>query len=280
MFKSLFFALALSLSISGCLGGGNSGPATNPVAASISQPGLPGAPSQPALRSYSTDALVFNGVGAWQDEVTSLESILTSHGANYQEVNSAQLDAMSVDEIAKFGLMIFPGGAGGTMAAGVSAATHANLREAVQVRGVSYIGFCAGSFVAVAPAPAAGQDVSYGFGVVAGPELGYYMLENQGVTAAMTLESFADGTTRDLVWYGGPITPNSPKGVIAKYPTGDPAISEMWSGNGFVILSGVHPAAPQSTRTAFGMTDTDGLDFDLAWTLLSAALNQTVLPAF
>ena len=274
--------IVLATVVSGCMSGSDSSTSST---SGVSQPassivGPPGAPPIMASRAYSTDVMVFNGAGAWQDEVTSLESILTTNGASYQEVNSAGLDAMSVDDIAKFGLMIFPGGAGGTEAAGISAATHANLREAVQVRGVSYLGFCAGAFIAVAPAPAAGQDVSYGVGVVAGPVLNYYTLENQGVTIAMTLESFPNGTTRDLIWYGGPVTPNTPNGVIAKYPTGDPAISEMWSGKGFVILSGPHPAAPQSTRDAFGLVDTDGLDFTLAWQLISAALNQTILPTF
>ena len=281
--SAVIVSIGVSALFQGCNSGSDSANTGSPSGVSQSASnvvGPPGAPPISASRAYSTDVMVFNGAGAWQDEVTSLESILTTNGATYREVNSADLDAMSVDDIAKFGLLIFPGGAGGTEAAGISVATHANLREAVQVRGVSYLGFCAGAFIAVAPAPAAGQDVSYGVGVVAGPVLGYYTLENQGVTIAMTLESFPDGSTRDLIWYGGPVTPNTPNGVIAKYPTGDPAISEMWSGKGFVILSGPHPAAPQSTRDAFGLVDTDGLDFTLAWQLISAALNQTILPTF
>ena len=59
----------------------------------------------------------------------------------------------------------------------------------------------------VAPAPKPGKDVSYGLGIVAGPELEYYYLENQGTEIAMTLASFPDGSKRDLLWYGGPVTP-------------------------------------------------------------------------
>jgi glutamine amidotransferase-like uncharacterized protein len=222
--------------------------------------------------------MVFAGDGTWASEVSSIESILSSNGATYQEVSSAQLDAMSVDDIAKFGMMIFPGGAGGTEAGSLSAQTHANLRSAVQDRGVGYVGFCAGSFIAEAPAPAAGQDVSYGLGVVNGPVLDYYYLENQGTDIAMTLETFADGTTADILWYGGPVTPNT--GVIAKYPDGNPAISEMWSGKGYVILSGVHPTATQAILSAVGMTSTDGVHLDLTWKLFNAVLHQTPLPSF
>lgn len=247
----------------------------------IVKPGNQAPPATVASRSWSTDALLFVGSGTWGAEVASLENILASHGATYQTVSSAELDTMSLEDLVKFGLLIFPGGEGGTQAASLSADTHARLREAVQVRGVSYVGFCAGAFIAVGPAPAPGKDVSYGLGIVPGAELPYYYLENQlNPDIAMTMETFADGSQRDLVWYGGPVTPNIQGGVIAKYPNGDPAMTEVWSGQGFVILSAVHPTAPQSVRDAFGLNDSDGLDLDLAWRLLEAALHQKPLLAF
>lgn len=241
-----------------------------------------GSPTMPISmqRTYQTDVMLFVGDGTWAAEISSLRSILSAHAATVQEVTSAQLNAMSVDDMAKFGLMIFPGGAGGTEAGSLTSQTHANLREAVQQRGVSWLGFCAGAFIAEAPAPAAGQDVSYGVGVVNGPVLNYYSLENQGTDIAMTLEKFPDGSTMDLVWYGGPVTPNVAGGVIAKYPDGNPAISQIRSGMGFVILSGVHPTATQSILSSLGLTSTDGTHTDFAWKLISAALNQQPLPAF
>jgi glutamine amidotransferase-like uncharacterized protein len=261
--------------------GGSAASSSDAINSSSSAPSSSsGAPtSASAQRNYTTDVLVFTGSGTWATEVTNLENILNSHGATYDEVSSAQLDAMSVDQIAQYGLLIFPGGAGGTEAGSLSAQTHAHLREAVQSRGVSYIGFCAGSFIAQAPAPAAGQDVSYGLGVVNGPVLDYYYLENQGTDIAMTLLTFADGSTQDTLWYGGPVTPTTPGGVVAKYPDGNPAITELWSGNGFVILSGVHPTADQATLSALGMSSTDGTHQDTAWKLINAALHQAPLPA-
>jgi hypothetical protein len=222
--------------------------------------------------------MVFSGSGTWSSEVASIENLLTVNGMTYQDTSSAQLDAMSVDELAQFGMLIFPGGEGGTEAGSVSAQTHANLREAVQVRGVSYLGFCAGSFVAVAPAPAAGQDVSYGFGVVDGPVLNEWTPpDNPNASYEMTTDTFPDGASIELLWYGGPITPNT--GVIAKYPTGDPAISEMWSGAGFVVLSGIHPTASQAILDALGVSPATP-DTALAVQLMNAALHQQTLPTF
>lgn len=236
-------------------------------------------------RSFATDALLFNGAGTWSTEVTQLRSIFTAHGVTYQEVSSSQLNAMSTDELAQFGMIVWPGGYGSTQTSSLTTATKDHVREAVQVRGVNYIGFCAGAFVAVNPMPAPGTDPDYGIAIVPGPMLKYYALEagfekSGKIDLAMTQQSFADGTQRDIVWYGGPMTPNVLGGVVSKYPDGTPAISQIWSGNGFVMLSGGHPTAPQALRDQFGLQDSDGEDLDIAWKLLDATLHQHELPAF
>jgi glutamine amidotransferase-like uncharacterized protein len=237
-------------------------------------------PATKVPRQYETDALLFNGEGTWAAEVESLRDILNSNHTTFKEVNSAELDAMTVDDISKFGLIIWPGGLGGTQTSSLSSQTQANLRAAVQDKGVSFLGFCAGSFVAVAPKPEKGKDASYGLGIVNGTELDYYYLEHEGEEADMVMASFADGSKRDLVWYGGPVTPNFPEGVVAKYPNGDPMMSEVWAGNGFVLMSAVHPTAPQGIRDDYGLKDSDGLDYELTQKLIQSALHQQPLPAF
>ena len=64
---------------------------------------------------------------------------------------------------------------------------------------------------------------------------------------------------------------------VSKYPDGTPAMVEGKSGNGWVMLSGVHPEAPANWRT--GMTFKTPLATDLAYagTLITAALNGTTL---
>ena len=100
------------------------------------------------------------------------------------------------------------------------------------------------------------------------------------MSVQMTLHSFADGTTKDILWYGGPVTPNTPHGVVARYPDGNPAISEMWSGNGFVILAGGHPTATTATLTALGVHSSDGAHQEVAWDMIQAALTQVPMGAF
>jgi len=248
-------------------------PASSSASASDPAPG-------PAARVWSTDALLFTGSGTWSTEVSNLRTILGANGASFREATSAQLNAMSLDELSGFGVLIFPGGAGGTEASSLTSQTHANLRAAVQLRGVGYIGFCAGAFIGEAPAPAAGGDVSYGLGIVDGPILDYYYLENQGTDIAMTLASFPDGSTRDLLWYGGPVTPGGAGVVIAKYPDGSPMISQLRSGKGLAVLVGTHPTANPATLSALGVSSSDGIHQDFAWSLIHAAMQGKTLPAF
>lgn len=286
--KKAAFAISTSLGLvflSACNGTGTS-------ASSIGQNSLEGMKTNLPIPSFSpnemkkdprnfrTDVMLFTGDGSWATEVYSLEDILSSNGASYEEVDSDQLDAMSVDEISQYGLVLFPGGMGGEESGSLSTTTHANLREAVQEKGVSYLGICAGAFIAVAPAPAAGQDVNYGLGVVNGPSLNYYHLEDEGTDIAMTLYSFADGKKADILWYGGPITPNIPGGVIAKYPDGNPAITQMWSGKGFVMLVGGHPTATEETLDVLGVSSSDGTHQDIAWNLIDAAIHRNPMKAF
>jgi hypothetical protein len=220
-------------------------------------------------RSFSTDALVFGGTGVWAPELPSVEAILDEKGVTYRTVTSSELNAMSVDELDDYGIIVWPGGNGALQAGSLTAESKAKIRQAVRERGVGFVGFCAGSFLALET-----------MHVVDGPDLEYYFLELQGTPWAMTMNAFADGTKRDLVWYGGPVTPELKGGVVARYPNGQASITETWAGNGFVVLSGPHPAAPQSIRGEFGLSDSDGLDLDLAWTLIEAALQEKMLPAF
>jgi glutamine amidotransferase-like uncharacterized protein len=272
---SVFLILVSTLAVSACdSGSAVSGAPDLAGNAVIDPPGSGPAPvstppQAPEKRGYSTDVLLFNGTGVWTSEVSALQGILSGHGLSYDLVNSAQLDAMTADDLAKYGMILWPGGSGSMQAASITSGERTALREAVQSRGVGFLGFCAGAFMAVNP-----------LAVVDHPTLNYYYLENQGVDIAMTLYTFADGSTRDVLWYGGPVTPDVSGGVIAKYPTGDPAITELWSGKGFVILSGGHPSVSESVKASLGMQDSDGSDTDLAWSLINSVLTQKALPAY
>lgn len=281
----MFFAAAV---ISGCnssndgAGGGNpQNVLPDTSSADPRNPGTTTAPSTPSSgdRSYSTDILLFNGIGISTSDWQTTEQIVQSEKFSYRLVNSAQLNAMSLDEMASFGLMIFPGGYGNQITDGLTAATRIKVRQAVRERGVSFLGICAGAWVAVGPDPGA-NAASYGFAIVPGNGLlDVYLPGGVEPVAAMVSVSFADGANRSLVWWGGPITPSWINGVVARYETGDPAISQTWAGKGFVVVSGPHPEAPQGWRTTAGY-DSDGLDFDIAANLMHAALERKPLKTF
>jgi glutamine amidotransferase-like uncharacterized protein len=233
-------------------------------------------PTGPAPIPASAEVLIYDGNGAWTDEVGGIESILSSHGVSYQTATSAQLNSMTSADFSPFTLIIWPGGDGSAMLNSLSGTTRTTIMNAVRQQGMSYLGFCAGAFMAVSPAPSAGAAPAF-LSIIQAPELDYYYLENQGISYTMTMESFADGTQRSILWAGGPVTPNISGGVIAKYSTGDPAMTESMEGNGFVIVSGVHPAAPLADIRSLGATSDD---YDIAWELIQAALTRSPLPAF
>lgn len=243
---------------------------------SASDPNNP--PAAPTPPNYVTEVMLFNGVGISTSDWQTTEQIIKGEGLSYKLVNSAQLNAMSLDEMASFGMMLFPGGYGNQITNGLTADTRVRVRQAVRERGVSFLGICAGAWVTVGPDPGT-KAASYGFAIVTGSILDLYLPGGYEPTAAMVDTTFADGDVRDLVWWGGPITPEWSDGVVARYETGDPAISQTWAGKGFVVVSGPHPEAPQGWRSTAG-NDTDGLDYDIAVDLINAALRRQPLPVF
>jgi DMSO/TMAO reductase YedYZ molybdopterin-dependent catalytic subunit len=67
---------------------------------------------------------------------------------------------------------------------------------------------------------------------------------------------------------------------VGKYPDGTPAIVEGKSGNGWVILSGIHAEAPSSWRGGMTFTTSVAVDNAYAGALVTAALNGTSLPHY
>lgn len=234
-------------------------------------------------RTYTTDALIFNGAGASDLDALSIKFILESHGLKTDMVDSQELNQMSVDEIANYGMIVVPGGYGGQMSRSLDPNTRERVRLAVIGRGVNYIGFCAGAFVAVGPTPGLGATPDYGFSILPAPQLLDYFYpykdENDDVAASLPI-TFSDGTTRSILFWGGPALPEIPNGVVARYADGTPAIAQARSGNAFVTISGPHPEGPQSWKSVAGVTDPDGDDFDIAWTLFESTLKGKPVKAF
>ena len=241
---------------------------------------VPATAADKSARKYKTDVLIFNGTGTSESDANSFVSIIGKKGLSYKVVNSDDLNAMSVQDLSAYGVIVWPGGHANRMTNSLTLATRRNIQSAVRDAGVSFAGFCAGAWMGVGDDIPLAGELDIGFALLPGKLLLEYFPDGKEPTAAMVMTTFGDGSKRDLVWYGGPITPNIPGGVVAKYPDGSPEITQAFSGKGFVILTGTHPEAPQGWRDGNGITDSDGLDYELAGKLVTAALLQQALPVF
>src|SRR4051812_11163340 len=113
---SLAILSILAITLSACDSGSSTQPSVSggKTPTQVSQPGgIPpvlgtpgnGAPDRPAV-----DAMLFTGKGTWSSEVASLAAILSAHGVSFEQINSQQLDALSLDGLSRYGTLIFPGG--------------------------------------------------------------------------------------------------------------------------------------------------------------------------
>jgi glutamine amidotransferase-like uncharacterized protein len=270
---------AICLMIGACQGETNSAPIENitqqvvPYSIPVEDresPSLP-LPEDLSTRKWAVDALIYQGTATATGGAEAIVSILKNAGYTYRVVTSSELNALSSEELKEFGTIIWPGGYAGQMSRSLTKDTRDRLSAAVRVDGVSFVGFCAGAFIAVSP------DTDWGLSVIQSETLPYYHLEDEGVAYAMVELAGWDGPplSRSVLWWGGPkLTGFTPDEVLAVYSdTQEPAITRNTLPSGAkVLLSGPHPEAPQSWRNQLNLSDRDGLDQDMALSLIQQAL--------
>ena len=226
-----------------------------------------------------TDVLIYGGVGAWGEEIESIKNILIAHGKTYVEYDDFTFNELTETKFEQFSLVIFAGGNSDRTSQKLKPETKRNLQNAVINRGVNYLGFCSGAWLAVSPEPRdAGEH--YGFQFLTGPWLEHTPYDQQNLHYSVVQASFPDGVTRKLLWFGGPITPDIPGGVVARYPDGRPAISQIKSGKGFVIISGLHPAATKPILKSLSVYEREAIAPELAWSMIDAGLSAKPMAAF
>jgi glutamine amidotransferase-like uncharacterized protein len=223
------------------------------------------------MRSDKGTILLFTGTGTSPGDVAAVETILDNNDLGYSAMSSSQLNEMSESQIRRYRLLIVPGGNFVDIGNSLSSSTTAKLRSAVQ-NGLNYVGICAGAFFA-------GNSPYNGLNLTSGVKFGFYAAENQGIRKAAVTITGADGTTLDQYWEDGPQL-SGWGAVIGKYPEGSPAIVEGTFGIGSVILTGVHPEAPERWRHRIIFTTPVSVDNAYAGTLVRAALNRTSLPHY
>lgn len=226
--------------------------------------------TRPGSSSGTESILLFTGAGSSPHDVAAIETILKSKHLSYATVNSLQLNEMSESRLSGYRLLIVPGGNFVDMGNSLKASTTANVRHAV-MGGLNYLGLCAGGFLAGNfPAP------YNSFNLSSGVKFGFYSAEEKGTHKAAVRITGADGPELDQYWEDGPQFTGWGV-VVAKYPDGAPAIVEGSVGKGWVILSGVHPEAPESWRRGMVFQTPAAADTAYAETLILAALNRTTL---
>jgi hypothetical protein len=225
------------------------------------------------LTANSVPVLIFNGTGTSPNDVIAVKNVVSTARLAYNMVNSAQLDGMTQAQLAAYKLFIVPGGNSITIGKNLSAKATANVRNAVAQNGLNYLGICAGGFFG-------GYSGYYnGLNLTSGVWFDFFADHFKGIRKEAARISFPSQGTLDIYWENGPELGGWGK-VVGKYRNGQAAIVEGYWGSGFVILSGVHPEAPAGWRTGMNFTTPLAVDLAYAGTLVTAALNRTMLPHY
>jgi glutamine amidotransferase-like uncharacterized protein len=215
--------------------------------------------------------LLFNGAGTSPGDVAALEKILSRERLKYSTVNSTRFNGMGESQIREYRLLIVPGGNFEHIGNSLSSSTTANIRNAIQ-NGLNYLGICAGAFFA-------GNSPYNGLNLTSGLRFDFYAAEARGIRKAAVAITAAGGQTLDQYWEDGPQLTGW-GAVVGKYPDGTPALVEGTFGNGWVILTGVHPEAPESWRRGMNFGTPANVDNAYATALIRAALNRELLPHY
>lgn len=216
----------------------------------------------------SPTVLLFNGSGTSPNDAAALESILSEHRIPYATADSRQLGSMSGPQLRAYRLLIVPGGNFEAMGNGLSSSATANVRSAVGA-GMNYLGICAGAFLA-------GNSPYNGLNLTSGVKFSFYSAETRGVRKAAVDIAIAGASPLAQYWEDGPQLTGWGD-VVARYPDGMAAIVEGSVGNGWVILTGTHPEAPESWRTGMAFSAPADVSREYAATLIDAALNRRKL---
>jgi glutamine amidotransferase-like uncharacterized protein len=221
-----------------------------------------------AIRSTPSESptiLLFNGSGTSPNDVAAIEKILNESDFSYTTANSRRLNKMSESQLKAYRLLIVPGGNFEQIGNGLRSSATANVRNAVH-SGLNYLGICAGAFFS-------GDSPYNGLNLTSDVKFRFYALEERGVRKAAVAITIAGSPALTHYWEDGPQLTGWGD-VVAKYPDGTPAIVEGNVGDGWVILSGIHPEAPERWRRGLTFNIPASIDNAYAATLISAALNR------
>lgn len=228
---------------------------------------------RPIAERAAPPILLFGGAGTSPNDVGAVERILEREKLAYRVSSSAELNRLTDAALRTYQLVIVPGGNFIDMAASLTPATTARVRDAVQ-NGVNFLGICAGAFLA-----GNGAEYYNSFNLTSGVRFGFYAAERQGVRKAIVVVTGTAGDPIEHYWEDGPEL-SGWGAVVGKYPDGTPAFAEGALGEGRVILAGVHPEAPDSWWRGMDAHTSANAANAYAGLLVRAALHGEALPHF
>lgn len=214
------------------------------------------------------DILLFTGTGTSPNDVKAVEAVLNRSRLDYSALNSRQLNQMGESHLRQYRLLIVPGGNFIDIGNSLTPSATTNIRNAIH-GGLNYLGICAGGFFA-------GNSGFNGLNLTEGVRFGFYSASSRGVRKAAVSIATAGAPALDQYWEDGPQFAGWGE-VVGKYPDGTPAVVQGTFGSGWVILSGVHPEAPENWRRGMTFSTPAGEDNAYAGMLIQAALNRATL---
>ena len=204
------------------------------------------------------NALVYKGPGACDEGCAESAALMAElAGFNPVFVGPDETDPKIFDSAA---VWIQPGGKASLVGRAMNEGLKDRIRAFVR-RGGGYVGYCAGGFFATEKI---GTLSDRGLGLIVGRSRLYKKVSG---SAAVVDLSWA-GSRRQVYWEGGPAFYPPPSGagvdITATYPDGSAASIRGMYGTGRVYVTGMHPEAPQKWYDYYHLTDSDGLDHELA----------------
>lgn len=215
--------------------------------------------------------LLFTGAGTSPGDVDAFQSLLDGNSLAFNTASSWTMNRMSEQELRRYRLLIIPGGNFIHIGENLTPQAANRIRAAVQ-NGVNYLGVCAGGFLA-------GKTGYNSLQLIPDVRFGFYAAETHGIRKAAVPVTVAEGPTLEQYWEDGPEFTGW-GAVAGKYPDGTPAIVQGRIGAGWVVLSGVHPEAPERWRAGMNFHTTASQDNAYAAQLIRAALDGTPLPHY
>jgi glutamine amidotransferase-like uncharacterized protein len=212
---------------------------------------------------FQKKALVFAGAGACAEGCATasgemaIRNGLTPIYVDQNTLNSQTTEEDRAELFKDVAVWIQPGGYSSSVVNKISEELKSALVDFVK-QGGAYVGFCAGAFASTRYA----GDMDYlGFNLMPGETSLFW---NGGKMEDIIPVQWHH-KKRYIYFEGGPYLEHldGQAEVVGIYPNGQIAAAKSTIGKGRVFVTGFHPEAPQWWRDAYGMTDPDGLDFDM-----------------